>query len=363
MPRPRLRDLGISIGRLPPGPHNALTDVPGVWVGHRTLIYDEPRVARTGVTVIVPREGNIWKYHSFAGYHVLNGTGEMTGVHWLSESGLLFYPVAITNTHQVGLARDALVAYGQEHGLTAIAALPTVAETWDGWLSDADAFPLTREHVLEALRSAAPGPVAEGNVGGGAGMICADFKGGIGTASRIVASKSGRYTVGALVQANHGDREALRVDGVPVGREIGYDRVPSPWGDAEPPSGGSVIVILATDAPLLPFQCKALAQRATLGLARVCNAGNHGSGDIFLAFATGNPLPVNPKGLLPLQMMPSDHLNPLYEAAAESVEESVLNALTAAETMTGYKGRTAHALPLDELMRTMKKGSTWIARR
>jgi D-aminopeptidase len=355
MPRPRLRDLGISIGLLPPGPHNAITDVPGVRVGHTTLIYDAPRLARTGVTLIVPRDGNIWRDHAFAACHVLNGTGEMTGTHWLAESGMLCYPIALTNTHQVGLARDTLTHYGQENGFTEISALPVAAETWDGWLNDLDGQHVTAAHVLAALAAAAPGPVPEGNVGAGTGTICADFKGGIGTASRVAHSKSGPYTVGALLQTNHGDREALRVDGVPVGREIGYDRVPSPWNGSEPPKGGSVIVILATDAPLLPFQCKALAQRATLGLARACNAGHHGSGDIFLAFATGNHLPARPAAPQAVNMLPNDHLDPLFEAAAEAVEEAVLNSLTTAETTTGYQGRTAHALPLEDMLLLMRK--------
>ncbi|NUP89771.1 MAG: P1 family peptidase [Candidatus Sumerlaeia bacterium] len=210
MARARLRDLGITIGTLPPGPHNAITDVPGVWVGQTTLIYDEPRVARTGVTMIVPREGNIWTDNAFAAYHTFNGTGEMTGVHWLAESGLLCYPIAITNSHQVGIVRDSLVAYTKENNLSDSSALPVVAETYDGWLNDIDAFHLTQAHIYAALHAARSGPVEEGNVGGGTGMICHDFKGGIGTASRLVDCPSGRYTVGALVQANYGDRALLR---------------------------------------------------------------------------------------------------------------------------------------------------------
>ncbi len=353
MTRPRLRNLGITIGNLPPGPHNAITDVPGVLVGHTTLIYDEPRLARTGVTVIVPRDGNIWRDNAFAAYHTFNGTGELTGTHWLNESGLLCYPIGITNSHQVGMVRDSFVAYAKEHGHSDSSALAVAAETYDGWLNDIDAFHVTKAHVYQALASASSGPVAEGNVGGGTGMICHDFKGGIGTASRLVETASGRYTVGALVQSNYGDRHLLRVDGVPVGREIGPDRAPLPW--PESPQGGSIIVVIATDAPLLPVQCKRMAQRAPVGIARVGGVGHNGSGDIFLAFATGNHFPASATGLYELKMIPHHHLNPFFEAVAEAVEEAILNALTAAETMTGFKGRTAYALPLDELQRVMAK--------
>jgi D-aminopeptidase len=354
MTRARLRDLGITIGQLPTGAHNAITDVPGVLVGHCTLIYDEPRIARTGVTMIVPRE-DIWKDNAFAGYHSFNGNGEMTGLLWVEESGLLGSSIGITNTHQVGIVRDALVAWSVERGHEGWL-LPVVAETYDGWLNDIDAFHVTQEHVYRALSNAKAGPVPEGNVGGGTGMTCHEFKGGIGTASRVAETSRGGfetrpYTVGALVQANYGVRHLLRVDGVPVGREIGYDRVPSARDNTS--SGGSIIVIVATDAPLIPSQCKRLAQRATVGLARVGGVGYNQSGDIFLAFATGNHLPAEVEGLHDIKMLPHAHVNPLFDAVAEAVEESILNALTAAETMTGHKGLTAHALPLDELQRIM----------
>ncbi|MCI0398038.1 MAG: P1 family peptidase [Chloroflexi bacterium] len=349
--RKRIRELGITIGVMPTGPYNAITDVRGVRVGHTTLIYDEPRVARTGVTVVVPRDKDGWQ--CFAGYHSFNGCGEMTGMAWVEESGLLTSPIILTNTHQVGLARDALVKYALARYGRNTFYLPVATETWDGWLNDADAFHVTEEHVFAALDAAASGPVAEGNVGGGTGMICHDFKGGIGTASRVAATPAGSYTVGVLVQANYGysARHLLRVDGVPVGREIGPDKVPTPFG--QPPAGSSIIVILATDAPLLPVQCRRLAQRATVGLARNGCIGHNTSGDLFLAFATGNPLPAWPDEPLAVQMLPHQHLNPLFEAAAEAAEEAVLNALTMAETMTGREGRTVHALPLDELQRVM----------
>ncbi|MBZ0285829.1 MAG: P1 family peptidase [Anaerolineae bacterium] len=353
MERKRLRDLGITVGRMPTGAYNAITDVKGVRVGHCTLIYDEPRVARTGVTIIMPREEAIWDNQAFAGFHVLNGNGDFTGTHWLEESGLLTSPIGITNTHQVGIVRDTLVAYEFSHRKDEYFALPMVAETYDGWLNDINAFHLKAEHVYEAIENASGGVIPEGSVGGGTGMICHDFKGGIGTASRLVATDSGTFTVGALVQTNYGDRDLFRVDGVPVGREIGYARVPDPW--AEPPPGGSIIVILATDAPLLPTQCKRLAQRATIGLARVGCVGHNGSGDLFLAFATGNDIRAGQKIPYELKMLPHVQMNAMFEAAAEAVEESVLNALTAAETMIGYKERMVHALPLDELQAVMRK--------
>ncbi|MFL7891070.1 MAG: P1 family peptidase [Anaerolineales bacterium] len=350
----RIRELGINIGHLHPGPYDAITDVPGIWVGQKTLIFDEPRIARTGVTVIMPREGDIWKDNAFAGYHTFNGTGEMTGMHWLEESGMLCYPVVLTNTHQVGTAHQALVAYGQESGQTTLSSLAVIAETWDGWLNDLDAFHITQENVIEALKSAKPGKVQEGNVGGGTGMICHDFKGGIGTASRVVETPSGTFTVGALVQANHGERRDLRVDGVPVGLELDYKHTPSPF-DEDLPAGSSIIIILATDAPLLPVQCKRLARRAALGMARVGGIGHNGSGDIFLAFAMGNHIPGSKKSAYQLEMLPHHHLNDLFLGAIESVEESILNALTSAETMTGYQGHTAYALPIEDMLQVMKK--------
>jgi len=350
----RLRELGITIGFLPPGPDNAITDVPGVWVGHQTLIYDQPRIARTGVTVIMPRAGDIWKDNAFAGFYALNGTGEMTGIHWLEESGLLCYPIVLTNTHHVGTAHEALVAYGQRSGQTTLSSLAVVAETWDGWLNDMDAFHLTHEHVITALESAKPGTVEEGNVGGGTGMICHDFKGGIGTASRLVECPGGQFTVGALVQANHGERKDLSIDGVPVGRELGYEHTPSPFPE-EASTSSSIIIVVATDAPLLPVQCKRLAKRAALGLARVGGIGHNGSGDIFLAFATGNHFPGTKTSIYELKMLPHHHLNIFFRAVIEAVEESILNALTGAETMTGYKNHTAYALPIDDLLQVMSK--------
>lgn len=349
----RVRDLGISIGTLPTGPLNAITDVPDVWVGHATVIQDSPRVARTGVTVVVPRAGRIHDNAAFAGFHSFNGCGEMTGTTWIEESGLLMSPIALTDTTQVGLVKDALIQYALERRGKGSSYLGVVAETWGGWLNDRDAFHLTREHVFEALDTAGPGPVAEGNVGGGTPMISYDFKGGIGTSSRRVEVNEAPYTVGVLVQANHGDRDQLRIDGLPVGRDFGFDVVPSPWEDlgdgSWPLSGASSLVgVIATDAPLLPVQCKRLARRAVIGMARTGAVGGTGSGDLFLAFSTGNDLPDGDE-VLTLHALPQHQMDPLFQAVAEATEEAILNVLCAAETMTGVRGRTVYALPMGAL--------------
>jgi D-aminopeptidase len=352
MPRARLRDLGITTGTLPPGQWNAITDVPGVRVGYTTLVRDTPSVIRTGVTAIWPRSCEIWADAVFAGIHSFNGNGEMTGWAWIAEQGMLASPICITNTHSVGVAHDAISAYAVREKVPLAWLLPVVAETHDGWLSDAKTFPVTAEHAFAALDAAASGPIAEGNVGGGTGTTCHEFKGGTGTASRIAQTTGGTFTVGALVQANYGARELLRVDGVPVGREIGTDVVPS-HRDA-PRDGGSIIVVLATDAPLLPIQCQRLARRATTGLAWVGGIGANTSGDIFLAFATGNHVRRG-ESVSELRMLAPDNMMPLFQATAEATEEAILNALTAAETMTGFAGHTAHALPLDRLVEVMRR--------
>jgi D-aminopeptidase len=353
--RPRARDLGVRIGDDPTGTYNAITDVPGVWVGHRTLIRDEPTVARTGVTMIVPREGAIWTDWAFAGVHIFNGNGEMTGIPWLTESGMLGSPIGITNTYQVGLVRDALEAEAVRLGVRGAFFLPVVAETYDGWLNDIRSFPLTATDVEAALEAASSGPVAEGNVGGGTGMICHEFKGGIGTASRVVETDGGRFTVGTLVQANYGERHELRVDGVPLGRMIDAEHTPLPW--PEEGEDGSIIVVVATDAPLLADQCRRLAQRAVVGLARAGGTGSNGSGDIILAFATGNHLPSDVTGIRDLRMLDHDALDPLFRAVADSVEESILNALCAAEDLTGFEGHTAYALSIEALREVLEKRS------
>lgn len=359
----RLRDLGITLGTLPTGPFNAITDVPDVLVGQATLIFDTPRIARTGVTVIVPRAGAIWGEHAFAGYFSFNGCGEMTGLPWVEESGTIHTPLAITNTDSVGVVRDAVAAYPVEGAHTGVGSasisaswlgsLPVVAETWDGWLNDINAHHVTKEHVFAALNAATTGPVLEGNVGGGTGMICHEFKGGIGTSSRLVSCLGQTYTVGVLVQCNYGERSLFRVDGVPVGRELDYSKVPNPWNES--PKGGSIIIIVATDAPLLPMQCTRLAKRATIGLARTGGTGHNGSGDIFLAFSTGNHISTSLDAPVDLKMIPNDLLNPFFNAVAEATEESIVNALVAATTMTGWQGHTAYALPLDDLQRIMHR--------
>ena len=347
-----VRGLGVVLGRHSPGRDNAITDVPGVLVGQSTLIVDQPRTVRTGVTVIFPRT-DIWTDYASCGWFNFNGNGEMTGIPWIEESGLLGSPIAITNTHQVGLVRDTMIKVAVERGVLDGFMLPVVAETYDGWLSDIDAFALTEAHARRALDNAAPGPVEEGNVGGGTGMICHEFKGGIGTSSRVVDSAMHSYTVGVLVQANYGSRADLQIQGVPIGKHISYSEVPAPWERKR--SDGSIIIVIATDAPLLSDQCRRLARRAAIGLARVGGVGHNGSGDIFIAFSTANHHPQGHRGPFELKALPPDHLDGLFEAVISATEESILNALCAAETMTGQQGRTAHALPLDRVSELIER--------
>ena len=366
--RLRYRDLGLTVGLLQPGPLNAITDVAGVTVGMTTMIDGEgPLVVgqgpiRTGVTVVVPHP-DITDAPVFAGCHRLNGNGELTGLEWIRESGQLTTPVAITNTHSVGVVRDALVAAdvaAQSRSSSAFWSLPVVGETYDGTLNDINGFHVRPKHVFSALESAVGGLVPEGNVGGGTGMICHEFKGGTGTASRV----NGQWTVGALVQANHGRRERLSVDGVPVGREIGHDAVPSAWEQEDlihEAGSGSIIVILATDAPLLPHQCERLAQRAALGIARVGGGGEHSSGDLILAFANGNAGRFQSYKLeaatepFDVRMVPEGSMTELFWSAIEATEEAILNALIAAETMTGRDGITAYALDHEMLVEVMTR--------
>ena len=358
MSRRRLRDLGIGIGRFEPGPWNAITDVAGVRVGHLTLIRDEPTVVRTGVTAVMPRgDDQIWTANVFGGIHSFNGYGEMTGIPWIEESGILDSPILITNTNAVGVVRDAVAEYAIRKGAPQRFHLPVVAETYDGWLSDINSFPVTKEHAWAAMDAAGSGPVPEGNVGGGTGMIAHEFKGGIGTASRRVPVGEAMYTVGALAQANYGSRRLLRCGGIPVGEAIGPEIVPTPW--PVPRDQGSIIVVLATDAPLIPAQCKRLARRAITGLAWVGGYGANSSGDIFIAFSTGNVVPPSQAGdrlaPVPIAMLPSEAMTPLFLGAAEATEEAILNAMCMAETMTGWQGRTVHELPLDRLQELMAR--------
>lgn len=320
----RARELGIIIGDLEPGPLNAITDVAGTCVGHTTLVEGED--VRTGVTVVLPGELPV-----FAAPFRLNGNGEVTGLQWMCESGLLTTPIAITNTHSVGAVHEALVAAAAE-GDRSMWSLPVVAETWDGLLNDVNGFHVRPEHARAALDSAADGPVEEGSVGGGTGMICHGFKGGIGTASRITDAG---HIVGVLVQTNHGTRARLMIDGVHVGRLITAERVPLPPRHTSE-GAGSIVVVVATDAPLLPHQCEAVALRALLGVARTGGAGESTSGDFALSFSTGPTERIEP--------VPWEQLNPLYYAAIEATEEAIVNSMLAAETMTGRAGATVHAL-------------------
>ena len=353
--RPRARDLGVPFDGVP-GPLNAITDVKGVQVGHTTLISGDatskPGVGpvRTGVTAVLPR-GNDSNDPVFAGWFTENGNGEMTGTTWVEDSGFLEGPVMITNTHSVGTVRDAVIAWRLRKGgpdKDGYAwSLPVVAETWDGYLNDVNGFHVKPEDVFHALDSAHAGPVEEGNVGGGTGMICNEFKGGIGTASRVLDAKHGGYTVGVLVQCNYGQRDQLRIAGVPVGREIGGAKV---WDD----DVGSIIVVVATDAPLIPTQLKRVARRITLGLGRNGSYSGDGSGDIFIAFSTANAGAASSKDVVSLTMLPNDQINPVFLATVQATEEAVVNAMIAAETMTGMKGHTVNALPHDRLREVLK---------
>lgn len=332
----RARDLGIAIGDGVPGLHNGITDVGGVRVGHTTLI--EGDSIRTGVTMVVPPETPL-----FAGCHRLNGNGELTGLEWVRESGLLTTPIGITNTFSVGVVRDAIAAASADEDAWS---LPVVGETFDGFLNDIRGQHVTAEHARAALETATGGQVEEGSVGGGTGMICHEFKGGIGTASR----KVGDYVVGVIVQANYGRRERFRVDGVPVGRLIG-DRIPLPRNGEE---SGSIIGIVATDAPLLPQQCDRLAQRAGLGVGRMGGTAAHSSGDLFFAFATANR-GLDGEGEIPVRMLGDSDITPFYDAVIESTEEAILNALLASETMSGRDGNTVHSLEPDLLLEALSR--------
>jgi D-aminopeptidase len=351
--KPRARDLGVPFDGTP-GPHNAITDVKGVEVGHATLIKGEGELkvgsgpVRTGVTAVLPR-GKGSADPVFAGWFSLNGNGEMTGTTWIEESGLLEGPVMLTNTSSVGTVRDAVVKYyTRKDKQQQPWVLPVVAETYDGYLSDTHGFHVKEEHAFAALDTAKGGAVAEGNVGGGTGMTCCEFKGGIGTASRKLTDKEGCYTVGVLVQANFGSRKQLRIAGVPVGEEITE-------GTFRPKESGSIIITVAIDAPLLPHQLKRLARRAALGLARTGSVAGNGSGDIFLAFSTANPAAAKKEGLAELTMLPNERLNPLFEATVQATEEAIVNALVAAETMVGRDGHKVLALPHDRLKEVLKK--------
>jgi len=358
-PKPRARDLGIPFEGTP-GKYNAITDVAGVEVGYKTLIEGNGKLivgkgpVRTGVTAIFPKgKGSLERV--FAAWFTLNGNGEMTGTTWVDESGGLGSPVLITNTHSVGVVRDAVIEWyskkvkGSDY--SGDISLPVVAETWDGFLNDINGFHVKKEHVFEALESAAGGPICEGNVGGGTGMIAHGFKGGTGTSSRKLDAKEGGYTVGVLVQANYGRRSLLSIAGVPVGKEI-TDLMPV---DKEDKDQGSIIVVVATDAPLLPHQLERIVKRVSLGIGVLGGRGGNSSGDIFIAFSTANPEASKNEGIAHLEMLPNDMITPLFEATSAATEEAIVNAMIAAETMEGVNGNKVYAIPHDRLIQVLKK--------
>ncbi len=370
--RPRARDLGVPFDGTP-GPLNAITDVAGVTVGHSTIIRGQGKLVvgqgpvRTGVTAIFPR-GPTNGDPVFGGWFTLNGNGEMTGTTWLEESGFLAGPIMITNTHSVGVVRDAVIEWLVHKGFEFDWSLPVVAETWDGALNDINGFHLTKQDAFAALDSAHGGPVTEGSVGGGTGMICNQFKGGIGTASRRLPTDRGGYIVGVLVQCNYGSRARLSIAGVPIGQEIPdllpcYDSIPSTaragsrrCAPAAPDDErGSIIIVIATDAPLLPHQLKRIAKRAALGVGRLGGTGGNPSGDIFVAFSTANPGAAKPDANVSLTMLPNERIDPLFQATIQATEEAIVNAMVAAETMTGINGLRVYALPHERLRAALRK--------
>jgi L-aminopeptidase/D-esterase-like protein len=365
-PHPRARDLGIPFDGAP-GPLNAITDVEGVLVGYTTLISGNGKLVvgkgpvRTGVTAVLPRDRAAMMDHfAFAGWYAQNGSGEMTGTAWVEESGFLEGPVMITNTHSVGVVRDAVIAWRVAHGPADATdfwwSTPVVAETWDGWLNDINGFHVKPDHVFHAIDSARGGAVEEGNVGGGTGMICYGFKGGIGTSSRRLPDKHGGYTVGVLVQCNYSgsSRRNLRIAGIPVGREIPgkepYTGLPSDLAE-----GGSLIVVVATNAPLLPHQLKRMARRVTLGLGRTGGIGGNDSGDLFIAFSTANLGASDADHVVDVKMVPNAKLDPLFAATVQATEEAIVNAMVAATDMTGINGHHVRALPHDQLRAVLAK--------
>ncbi len=362
--KPRARNLGIPFDGTP-GRFNAITDVNGVEVGYSTLISGEGKnirgrgPVRTGVTAILPRGLN--NNPVYANWYSLNGNGEMTGTTWVTESGFLETPIMITNTNSVGVVRDAVLKwfvdkhwFREDWWYT----YPLVAETYDGFLNDIYGFHVTESNAWEALNTAASGLIAEGNVGGGTGMMCLGFKGGTGTASRVVKTGDSTYTVGVLVQSNFGRKTSLTIAGVPIGKELKdtlNNELKLPPQSYRKEGDGSIIVIVATDAPLLPHQLKRLAQRVPLGIGRTGGYGTNGSGDIFLAFSTANPAAFQRKNTAAVNMLSNDLIDPLFEATVQSVEEAILNAMVAAETMEGNNGNKSYALPHQRVIELLKK--------
>ena len=375
---PRARDLGVPFEGTP-GRYNAITDVKGVEVGYTTLISGSGKLVvgqgpvRTGVTAILPR-GKSFKDPVFAGFFSQNGNGEMTGIHWVKESGFLEGPIMITNTHSVGVVRDAVIAWEVKHGATQYPwSLPVVAETWDGWLNDINGFHVKPADTWHAIETAASGPVAEGNVGGGTGMVCFGFKGGTGTASRVLPASEGGYTVGVLVQCNTGSRRELRIGGVAVGKHVQFPEPYAQLGGPRNADTGSIIIVIATDAPLTSSELDRLCKRATLGLGRVGGTSGDGSGDLFVSFSTANPgadparekAPKTPAGAtapVTIQMLPNWSMDPLFNATIEATEEAIINAMVGARTMTGIDNHTVYALPrgvLKQLMHEKHAPAAW----
>ncbi len=361
--KPRARDLGVPFDGTP-GPLNAITDVAGVTVGHTTLISGSGKLrvgrgpVRTGVTAVLPRGADSLSNPVFAAWFSQNGNGEMTGTTWVEESGFLEGPVMITNTHSVGVVRDAVIQWRVAHAAADATgyywSLPVVAETWDGWLNDINGFHVKPQDALHALDSAHAGPVEEGSVGGGTGMICNGYKGGIGTSSRRLGAKDGGYTVGVLVQCNYGTRDNLRIAGIPVGREI---PAPEPYVfiPSDVAEHGSIIVVVATDAPLLAHQLKRIARRVTLGLGRNGSISGNESGDIFIAFSTANSGAAAANHVVDVKMLPNDSMDPLFRATVEATEEAVVNAMVAAQDMTGADDHRVIALPHEALRTVLRK--------
>jgi D-aminopeptidase len=361
--RSRARGLGVPFEGTP-GALNSITDVKGVEVGHSTIISGEGALkvgtgpVRTGVTAVLPRGKESTSDPVFAGWFSLNGNGEMTGTTWIEESGFLEGPVMITNTHSVGIVRDSTIAYRVKQGKPDASgywwSLPVVAETYDGYLNDINGFHVKEKHVFEALDTAKSDAVSEGNVGGGTGMICYGFKGGIGTSSRKLDDKGGGFTVGVLVQANFGRRSQLRVAGVPVGTEITENQIAYENSPQFNTDVGSIIIVVATDAPLLAHQLKRLARRASLGMARTGSSSGNGSGDIFIAFSTANTGAAT-AGVAQLTMLSNNRLDKIFEATVQATEEAIINALVAAETMTGIDNHKVYAISHDRLKEVLKK--------
>jgi D-aminopeptidase len=377
-PAPRARDLGVPFEGTP-GQYDAITDVKGVEVGYTTLISGSGKLVvgqgpvRTGVTAVLPR-GKSFKDPVFAGFFSQNGNGEMTGIHWVKESGFLEGPIMITNTHSVGVVRDAVIAWEVKHGATQYPwSLPVVAETWDGWLNDINGFHVTPANTWHAIETAASGPVAEGNVGGGTGMVCFGFKGGTGTASRVLPASVGGYTVGVLVQCNTGSRRELRIGGVDVAKYVHLKEPYAHVGGPRNADTGSIIIVIATDAPLAASELDRLCRRATLGLGRVGGTSGDGSGDLFVSFSTANPgadpargqaakTPAGATAPVTIQMLPNWAMDPLFNATIHATEEAIINAMVGARTMTGIDDHTVYALPralLKQLMSEKHAPAAW----